>query len=477
MISTYKKNIVYNSLYRAVMILTPLITSPYISRVLGAEKIGIYTYCYAYATYFVVCSMLGVQDYGNRTIAKNRDSKETLSQKFWQIYYLQAFLTLIATYIYIVTILSLNSSDISIRLIMIIYVATGITSVEWFAFGCEEFRFTSIRSIIVRVVIVISIFCFVKNENDIEKYTVILILGNLMSTVPIWTLVRKKTTFVKPNFKEMLKHVKPNFLLFLPVMATTVYQQMDKLMLGNASMSSEVGYYQNAENIVTLPTFLTSAIVTVMLPYISNMISKDKEEESIELMKKTLHYSSILNIAMAFGVFSISDVFIPWFLGEGYERSATLVRIISPIIVIGGISSVVRYEYLIPKEKDKTFTISIILGAIVNVILNAVLIPNYKANGAAIATVVAYSIVLIYQMLFSYKDVKYFTFFVKQIPYIIVGLIMYLLISCVNNVLHASNLLTVLIDLLCGIFIYGVGIILIMTMTEDELITMIKKKF
>lgn len=472
--SSYKRNIVYNSIYRIIVIITPLITSPYLSRVLGATNIGIYTYCYAFAVYFVIFALLGVNDYGNRTIAKCKKDFENLSDCFWQIYYLQAALSIICLIIYILLVTFFINDYYSIRLILIAHVISGMLDINWFAFGLEEFKFTSIRNIIIRLGIVISILLFVKSENDLGIYAAILVLGNLISTFPIWFLVVKKTKIVKPSLKKMIFHFKPNLVLFLPVIATTIYQQIDKIMLGSASMTSEVGYYQNAENIVTLPTFLTTAIVTVMLPHISKMLINNNKDSSISLLQKSLYYTTILNIAMTFGLMSIADVFIPWFLGKGYERSAELVKIISPIIAIGGISSIVRYEYLVPNEYDKTFTVSIILGAITNVLLNMLLIPHYLANGAAVATVISYLVVHIYQMFFSYKDVKYNSFFKSMVPYVLLGLVMSILINLFNILFNLSGIKAVLLSIFIGIVVYFSGTLLIMMISRDELFIKIK---
>lgn len=471
MVKSFKKNIVYNSIYRIVVILTPLVTAPYVARVLGAENIGTYNYCYAFAVYFVVFAMLGVNDYGNRSIAKARDEINCLSDTFWQIYYLQSLLAMLALIAYGISITLFKSDFHLVRSLLVAYVITAFFDIDWFAFGIEEFKITCIRNIIVRIAIVVGIFLFVKTEKDLPVYTAVLVFGNFVSTLPVWFLVFKRTIIVKPNAKKILNHLKPSLILFLPVIATTVYQQMDKIMLGSASMISEVGYYQNAENIVTLPTFLTSAIVTVMLPHITNLRARGKTEESIELMESSLYYSSILNIAMMFGLIAIADVFIPWYLGKGFERSASLVMVIAPIILIGGVTSVVRYEYLIPKEMDKVFTISIVFGAFVNVVLNALLIPSYQANGAAIATVVAYSIVLVYQFIFSHKEIKYFSLVLKALPYFLLGLMMCFFIRYLNSTLYSSQFVLVVLDLICGVFIYGTGSALIMFLTKDKLLS------
>ena len=147
---SYKKNIIYNSVYRCVVVIMPLITSPYLTRVLGAEKFGIYSSANAFATYFVIFTLLGVNDYGNRTIAQVRDNRDKLSDSFWQIYYLQFFLTFLFLAVYLCSIF-LHKKHFTIQLILAIYVLSSVFEIYWFAFGLEEFKLTSIRSIITRL--------------------------------------------------------------------------------------------------------------------------------------------------------------------------------------------------------------------------------------------------------------------------------------------------------------------------------------
>lgn len=452
-----------------MVMITPLITSPYIARILGADNIGIYTYCNAYALYFFIFAMLGVNDYGNRTIAKSRDDKERLSENFWQIYYLQFFLTTISLLLYVISILFFTTDYHIVRLILLAYVASAFFDVNWFAFGMEEFKFTSVRNVIIRLLIVFAIFSFVKTEQDITIYTSILVLGNFFSNLPLWFLVLKKTKIKKPSFRIIVGHIKPNLILFFPVIATTIYQQIDKLMLGYSSETSEVGFYQNAENVVTLLTFFTTAIVTVMLPHISNLISQNKYLESIDLTKKTLFYSTLLNIAMTFGLASIASIFIPWFLGVGFERSADLVKILSPIIIVSGVSNIVRYGYLIPKEMDKVFSSSIMLGAVLNIILNLFFIPKYQAEGAAYATIAAYSFVMFFQMFFSYKEINYLKIFVQTIPYFFLGVVMFVVVYLINLKLNFSTkAIIIAIDVFMGGGIYLIGCLVLFEITKNN---------
>ena len=198
-----KKNITYNSVYRIVIMLTPLLTSPYLTRTLGAENLGVFTFHRAISSYFVLFALLGVSDYGTRTIAKNRGDETEISSSFWQIYYLQFMMTTVALCVYLFTIFS--SSNKIVSFIFMFQVFSCYFDISWLAFGLEEFRFTSIRSIIVQVCFVVSLFVFVRNDGDLLKYAVITILVDIVSLIVLWTIVFRRLQWQKPDWNLIKK--------------------------------------------------------------------------------------------------------------------------------------------------------------------------------------------------------------------------------------------------------------------------------
>ena len=449
---SYKRNILYNSIYRCVLILTPLITSPYLTRVLGAERLGVYSASNAFATYFVIFSLLGVNDYGNRSIAQVRGDREKLSDTFWQIYYVQFFLTIVLLAVYLISIFTAGKY-FQIQLVLTIYVLSSLFEISWFAIGMEKFRLTSTVNTITHLGIVTGIFLFVKGPADLWKYTLVVTLGNLVSLVVLMPLVFKYTDFRKPDFHKMAEHLKPNLILFLPVIATSVYQYLSKIMLGAWSTEAETGFYQNAENIVNLPTFLTTAIVTVMLPHASNLVANGETDENRELLGSTLKYTSILNIAMAFGIFSIAADFIPWYLGAEFRRSAVLVRMMAPLIFINGFSNVLRYQCIIPNEMDRANLVSMFSGAAADVLLNLILIPRYGASGAACSILIATLLTLTIQLLYVRQKIDLIAVLRSFAPGILFGALMAACVFAVSN-LRLRTLLLILLELMVGAAVY-----------------------
>ena len=473
---SYKKNIIYNSVYRCVVVIMPLITSPYLTRVLGAEKLGIYSSANAFATYFVIFTLLGVNDYGNRTIAQVRGDRNKLSDNFWQIYYLQFFLTFLLLAVYLVSI-SIHRKHFTIQLILAIYVLSSVFEINWFAFGLEEFKLTSIRSIITRIGIVICIFLFVRKPTDLWKYTLIITGGNLISLIIILPLITRYTDFRKPDFRKIVSHIRPNIILFLPIIATSVYQYLSKIMLDSWSTEAEVGFYQNAENIVILPSFITTAIETVLMPYASNLVAKGDNDEA--LFRSTLKYTSIMSIAMAFGMFAIAGDFIPWYLGSGFERSAVLVMLMAPIVFFNSFSTVMRYQYIIPHEMDTANLIAMFSGAGADIILNFILIPRFGAAGAAAATVAAYLVILLIQAFVISRRMEFFSAVRSFLPSVLFGILMVLCVRFISG-FSLNIILKIGLELIVGAAVFLVCTFVWLGKTGDpvfaNLFTDLKRK-
>lgn len=472
-----KMNIGYNFLFRSISFIISLITSPYIARVLGADKVGIFSYTNAIAYYFFLFSMLGINSYGNREIAKVKDDRKRISDAFWQIYYLQFFLSVILTAIYIIIIIVLQPEYFTISLIQALYVFSATTDINWFAYGVGEFKIATIRSIMMKIIMAISLFLFVKNGNDLWVYTLIVQGGNIISLLVIWPLVFKYTSWEKPDVRKILSHLKPDLLLFLPYIAMSLYQYMDKIMLGIMQNETEVGYYNYAENILSIPLMLSASIGTVMLPYMSNLNVKRDRTYSIKIVEKFLYSVSWVNIALAFGMAAVSTTFIPWYLGDDFYKTSILLQVLSSVVFFSGFGEIVRTQLLIPQERDTQYVSSIFIGALVNFIMNLIMIPYFSSMGASIATTLTYIVVMIIQCFFSRKEIKYSNIFMRLVPYMIMGFIMFLSVTFVSKFAVPNILLKLIIEVVIGFSVYMLLSMLWMSKVDKEspVMNMIRK--
>lgn len=439
-------NIFYSLLYQIVVIISPLITSPYISRILGPQNIGIYSYSYSIAYYFFLFAMLGVNDYGNRSIAFVRNDKHKLSDTFCQIYYIQCFCGVIFSILYFIYIQSVSNNH-NIFLIQLLYVLSSIVDVTWFAFGMEKFKITSIRNCIVKIISVILIFTFVKNENDLPIYCIIMSGGIIVSQFLVWPIVFKNVKFVPPNIKKILFHFKKNIVLFIPLVATSLYQGMDKIMIANLVNEKQVGFYTYAENILNIPMGILTAINTVLMPKIAHLTIKGDNSKD-QIINLSIKLTSIIMILLSFGIFAIAPIFIPWYLGSNYIATSVLLQILSPVILLNGWDNLLRTTYLMPNSKDKVYVTSVVISSLINFFLNLIFISKIGAIGACLATVVARIATLVIQSVYIRKEFKFYKYIINSIPFILIGFAMVCLINLIPT--FESIILTLLLKMTSG---------------------------
>ena len=364
--SKLKKNLGYQTIYQILNTCIPLITSPYLARVLGAEKQGVFSYTQSIVNYFTLFAMLGVVNYGTRTIANCGDDREKRSKSFWNIYFFQMCCTLLSIGIYVVYLTRICSQNVYIAFLQIFYLLGSLVDINWLFFGVEKFKTTVSRNMIIRISSVVLILSTVRKPSDLWIYTLIMAGSTFLSNIILWFFASKEVD-VKAirtvSKKEVVKHIKPNLVLFVPLMAMSVYHIMDKTMLGLLSTYKQVGYYYNADKIINIPIGILIGIGTVMLPRMTALNSNGLINEAKKLFLLSIELIVAVSSAMACGIFAISVEFTPLFFGSGYDECIRVIMMLSPILVIKGLSLVVRMQYLIPNQKEKIFIESVFWGS------------------------------------------------------------------------------------------------------------------
>lgn len=465
--SSTRKNLVYNTCYQILILVLPLITAPYISRVLGAEKIGVYSYTYSIVYYFMLIAMLGINNYGNREIAKARDDKEKLSKTFTSIYALQIIMSVLMTIFYFLYITLFVQENKVIAIIQGIYIISVMFDINWFFFGMEKFKLTVVRNSLIKILSLVLILTFVKQREDIYIYTLILAGSTLLSQLALWPFIKKYTKFVKIKIKDVTKHIKQCIILFIPIIALSVYKIMDKIMLGNMTDMLQVGFYENAEKIINIPMGVITALATVMLPKISNLIANGDEQRAEKYVKKSMEFEFMTSSAVAFGIIAIAQIFVPFFLGNEFYASSSIVQYLSITIIFISVASVIRTQYLIPYGKDTTFVVSLIVGAVLNLFINIILIPKFGAMGAAIGTIIAEFSVFAYQAYAVRKHLKIKEYLVNGFKYILLGIIMCLIVNVFY--INVNPMLLIVSKVLLGVIIYAIGVIVIKMIQYKEI--------
>lgn len=390
--------------------------------------------------------------YGQREIAYVQNEKEKRKEVFIELVIFRFVTLLISTIIYYISFIR-NGEYSQYYRILIFELLAAMFDISWFFQGMEEFKKTVTRNIIVRLTSVFLIFVFVKTPSDLNKYLTIYALADFLGNLSLWVYLPKYFKGIKIKNISIAKQIPAIMLLFIPQFENKVYNMLDTTMLGNMIKDkSEVGYYEQSQKIIRVLLTLVTSFGTVMVPRIANMFAIGEKKKIEEYMKKSFNFVFLLGFPTMFGLIAISKDFVPIFFGMGYDRVVVLMNILSPIILLMGISNILGTQFLLPSKKQKEFTISVTVGIVVNFILNYILIKLFRAEGACIATILSQLIVDTVQMMQVKKFLNLKKMFELSYKYIFAGLLMF--IFCMVIRIFASGLTCVILQIAVGIVVY-----------------------
>ncbi|TDL78990.1 flippase [Peribacillus frigoritolerans] len=464
-----KKNYLYNLTYQVLIMILPLITVPYVSRVLKPEGVGTFAYTSSIVQYFIIFGMLGIGTYGNKMIAMTRDNKEEMSKTFFQIYLLQLLLTITSVIGYVIFILFIFHEYKIIALLQAVALIAAVIDCSWLFNGLEQFKKIVTRNIVVKLLSLLAIFMFVKSQEDLATYTIIMGLSSFLGQLIMWLYVSEHIKRVPINASSVFKHIKPTIVYFLPQVAMQIYFVLNKTMLGIFSSNIEVGIYDYADKILKMALAVVTSLGMVMLPRMANTFVKGDLVKARDYLSKSLDFSTLIAIPIMFGLAGIAKEFIPWYMGKEFSGSAVVLEILSPTIFLMAWSGVFGTQYLVPLGKMREYTTSLYIGAIINLIINFILIREYGAVGAAIGTLCAEITVIVVQILFVRKDIDIRRVTPKLIIYLISGGLMFGVVRFIGGLL-GSTIITTFVQVLVGIIIYFGIVILFELFYKDGLI-------
>ena len=437
-----KKNYIYNLIYQVLLLLTPLFTTPYLSRVLGADGIGEVSYAESIVSYFTLFAVLGITTFGQREISYVQDDKNKRTLVFWETKALQVIASITVLIIYII--FTFIQEKKMIYLILSFNIISILVDVTWLLQGIEEFGKIVFRNIIFKALNIIYIFLAVKTKEDILKYVFGITFFSFLSNISLWIYVFKYVG--KPDWNKIkpFRRIKDILSLFIPTIAIQIYTVLDKTMIGLITNSSfENGYYEQAMKISKMVLVVVTSLGTVMIPRIGYHYNRGEKEIVNRFMYRGYRFVWFLGIPLCFGLIGTAPNFVPWFFGDGYDRVIPLLRILSFLILAIGINNVTGMQYLIPTKRQNLFTKTVLIGAGVNVILNMVLIYYFQSVGAAIASVAAETTIALVQLYFVRKEFSIQEVFFSSWHYLISGSIMLLILITLGNTWSSSILHTI----------------------------------
>lgn len=470
-----KKNYIYNLAYQVLILILPLITAPYISRVLGAENIGIFSYTISISAYFILFGSLGIALYGKREIAYNQKDKKKCSIIFWEINIFRIFTMLISLIVFYFVFVNGGQYSVYYK-VLVLEIIGNCIDISWFFQGLEEFKKTVIRNMLVKLISIICIFVFVKTPDDLFIYFLIYVASIIIGNASLWLYLPKFLNKVKLKELKLFRHIKPTLSLFIPQIAIEIYTLLDRTMVGTIiADKSEVGFYDQSQKIIKVLIAIITSLGTVMMPRIASSFAEGEKEKVQNYMKKSFNMVFLISFPMIFGIIATSKAFVPVFFGKGYDKVAILMSIICPILLLIGLSNVTGTQFLLPTKRQKEYTISVVCGAIINFICNSFLIIKLGAIGASIGTIIAEFTVTSVQLYFVRKDFHIKTILKSCIKYLVASLIMFGVCMLTGNLVQ-ENKIKIIAQVTSGMLTYAICLIILKDKFVFEILDEIKEK-
>ena len=482
--SSIKKNFALNTINTVSALLFPLITFPYTSRILLADGIGQIAFFQSIISYISLFSALGLPLYAIREIARVRDNNEKCSKTAIEIIILHAFLTLLGYIVVFILCITVTKIKADILLFLILSTSLFFTAIgaTWFYQGIEDFKYITIRALVVRTVSLICLFLFVHEKSDLLIYATITVVaevgGNIFNFVRLNNFVDKKYLF---NFKELsfLKHLKPALKIFILNLTISIYVNLDSVMLGFLGSEQAVGYYAASTRLTKAILAVVSSLGTVLLPRFSNLIEHNRMEEFRVMAQKAINLVLALSIPLTVGLAILAGPIIRLFSGTSFEPAILTLQLISPILLMIALSGILGMHMLYPQGKESLVIISTTIGAVLNFSLNMFTIPHYAQYGAAFSTTIAESCVTISMIIIGHKYLPV-NFFTKQTCVCVIGTILIsIVLLCICRYTNLNDFLIVLIGSSLSICIYFFVLLLgknSLAMEMLSLLTNIKRR-
>lgn len=446
------KNYFYNASYQVFMLIVPLITTPYLSRVLGPTGIGINSYTNSVIQYFILFGSIGINLYGNRQIAYIRGNKRKLTQTFYEIFVLRIITIFVALLLFLVFMTLVKEYRQYYWAQAISLIAT-MFDISWFFMGVENFSVTVLRNLVIKIITIVCIFSLVKSNNDLTLYILILSFSTFLGNLTLFPSLRRYIGRPAVKLINVCRHFKSSIILFVPQIATQIYLVVNKTMLGSMISVQSAGYFDQSDKIIKMVLAVVTATGTVMLPHVANAFANGEYKKTLVYLYRSFSFVSALSIPMLFGLVAVSSKFVPLFFTEKFSSVTLLLMVESVVIVLIAWSNVIGTQYLLPTGQTKYYTISVVLGAIVNIVVNIPLIFLWGAVGATVATVLSELTVTLYQLYVVKKQISYRSLLQDTGKYCVAGIMMFLLVHELDTILPVSWLM-LLLEVTIGIIFY-----------------------
>ena len=466
------KNYMYNVTLTLLNIIFPLITFPYIARILGAQGVGKINFANSIVNYFLLLASLGIPVYGVREIAKVRNNRKKASVVFSEIFTINLISTIIFTAIYFIMILnsSLFISEKMLFSVIGVLLILNIFNLDWLYQGFEEYRYITIRSVIFKVLSIIAMFILVKGKGDYVTYALLTVFALSGSNIINVIRCRKYVDFSIKTI-NLKRHFKPVVIIFFMGLAINIYTNLDSTMLGFISGNESVGYYTAAVKINRMVINVITSLGIVLLPRLSYYIEQNQFEEFKKIIVSSVNFIYLIGLPCCVGLYMLAPNVIRLFSGHEFLPAINTMRINIPIILFVSIANITSVQILLPLKKEKLVMISVILAAIINFLLNYALIPLFKQNGAAMASVVAEFLCMVIQIFYCRKLLNHNLFGKEKLKYFLGSGVVLILLYALTKIIVNDAMVVVVSMSVCAM-----AYLAVMLVTKEETTYFMLKK-
>ena len=450
-----KTNFVFQTIYYIVISVLPMLVAPYLTRTLGDNLLGNYVFVNSIAAYFVEFANLGISRHGQRLLASCNGDKEEIRKNFWSLYIDHAFVSILSIILYLICLNFFFKDYSNIYWIQLIYVGSALFDVTWLFYGLQSMKIVSLVNLFVRILTSAMVFLFVKSSNDFLLYVFIASFAILLPNLFCFGIAIAHYPFIDFEKTYLFKHWKPLLILSLSVIASTLYTTFDKTIIGLYLEKNEVAYYEYANKILNIPKSLIGVIGVVMYPKICMLISEKNNDKAIKLRSFSIDFVSFLSLGAVFGLYAISFRFINLYYGSNFFMSSNYLKMMTPLIYLVLLGDIFRSQCLIPMKKDWVFISSLFVSAIINLVLNFILIRSVGVLGVIIGSLCAEGIGTLYQWFFSRKYVDNKEILKSLLFFSLDGILMYFCIYLIGKNI-ANDFAYIIVSVIVGLMVYSI---------------------
>lgn len=457
------KNYLYNLSYRFLVILLPLITTPYVSRVLEAEGVGQYAALTTVSSYFIVLGILGLENYGTREMACIKDQPENQGQLFWEISLLKIFTMGLSLIAYVLYATCFVREDLKILYyVQSIAIVTSMFDPSWLFQGQSNFRALALKNILARLASVALIFLLVKRKEDLILYVIIASAPVFLSNVFLLKTIDFSGVFrwQKPGLARLKFHLKKTMGFWFPPMLISFYTALTKIVLNSYGGDAQLGVLENADKLVRMLLMIITAFTAVMTPKMCYANEHETQEQIIDRNDQLLSLVAMLACPIACGIAGISDTLVPWFMGPGYEQTAVLLKPYALLLVLNGINAVLENTILIASRQEKKVALTVFAATVINVVLNFALIPRWLAYGTCAVILGTETSILLLLLWMSRGKIHLSRLAGSVIKYGLLSLLMGGAVACLGQRMPPV-LTTTLLQCVLGVGLYGAALLLL----------------